>query len=44
MLTVPFGGYATTDVGSVVLWDAESAEALWSAVRDGTAIPPSALE
>lgn len=40
MLTVPIGGDATTDVGSVLLWDAERAPALWSAVRAGTPVPP----
>lgn len=44
MLTVPFGGYATTEAGSVVLWDEAEAEALWSAVRDGTRIPPRLLK
>jgi LCP family protein required for cell wall assembly len=44
MLTVPFGGYATTDAGSVVLWDEAEAEALWSAVREGTRVPPRLLK
>lgn len=39
MLTVPFGGYATTGAGSVVLWDEAEADALFSAIREGTAIP-----
>lgn len=39
MLTVPIGGDATTDVGSVLLWDSEKAPALWAAVRDGTPVP-----
>jgi LCP family protein required for cell wall assembly len=39
MLTVPFGGYATTSAGSVVLWDEAEAEALFSAIREGTAVP-----
>lgn len=43
MLTVPFGGYATTSAGSVVLWDDAEAEALWSAVREGTPIPKRLL-
>lgn len=43
MLTVPFGGYATTSAGSVVLWDDAEAEALWGAIRDGTRIPPRLL-
>lgn len=43
MLTVPFGGYATTGAGSVVLWDGDDAEALWSAIRDGERIPPRLL-
>jgi LCP family protein required for cell wall assembly len=44
MLTVPFGGYATTDAGSVVLWDEAESEALWSAIREGTRIPPRLLK
>ena len=43
MLTVPFGGYATTEAGSVVLWDEAEAAALWSAIWDGTRIPPRLL-
>ena len=43
MLTVPFGGYATTSAGSVVLWDPAEADALWAAIRDGTRIPPRLL-
>lgn len=43
MLTVPFGGYATTAAGSVVLWDS-SAEALWAALRDGTPLPAALLQ
>jgi LCP family protein required for cell wall assembly len=43
MLTVPFGGYATTDAGSVVLWDEAKADALWAAIRDGTPIPEQVL-
>ncbi len=39
MLTVPVGGDATTDVGSVVLWDEQQAAALWQALQDGTPIP-----
>jgi LCP family protein required for cell wall assembly len=44
MLTVPFGGYATTAAGSVVLWDPEPSQALWQAIRDGTAIPVELVE
>jgi LCP family protein required for cell wall assembly len=43
MLTVPFGGYATTDAGSVVLWDEAGAEALFAAIRTGTAVPAELL-
>lgn len=43
MLTVPFGGYATTGAGSVVLWDEAEAEALFSAIREGTRIPKRLL-
>jgi LCP family protein required for cell wall assembly len=43
MLTVPFGGYATTSAGSVVLWDSAEADVLWSAVREGTEIPKRLL-
>lgn len=43
MLTVPFGGYATTSAGSVVLWDEAEAEVLWSAIREGTSIPKRLL-
>ena len=39
MLTVPFGGYATTDAGSVVLWDEAGAEALFDAIRTGNPVP-----
>jgi len=44
MLTVPFGGYATTDAGSVVLWDPGPTQALWSAIRDGAPIPAELVE
>jgi hypothetical protein len=40
---VPFGGYATTDAGSVVLWDEAKADALWAAIRDGTPVPEQVL-
>lgn len=43
MLTVPFGGYTTTEAGSVVLWDEAEADALWSALRDGTRVPKRLL-
>jgi LCP family protein required for cell wall assembly len=43
MLTVPIGGDASTDVGSVVLWDDQQAAALWQAMRDGTPIPRALL-
>jgi anionic cell wall polymer biosynthesis LytR-Cps2A-Psr (LCP) family protein len=43
MLTVPVGGYATTDAGSVVLWDEAGADALFAAIRTGTAVPDDLL-
>ena len=43
MLTVPFGGYATTSAGSVVLWDEAEADALFAAIREGTRIPKRLL-
>ena len=43
MLTVPFGGYATTDAGSVVLWDEAGAEALFASIRTGTPVPADLL-
>ena len=43
MLTVPFGGYATTAAGSVVLWDEAGAEALFGAIRTGAPIPAELL-
>lgn len=43
MLTVPFGGFATTAAGSVVLWDS-AAETLWAALRDGTPLPEALLQ
>lgn len=43
MLTVPVGGYATTDAGSVVLWDEAGADALFAAIRAGTPVPDDLL-
>lgn len=38
-LTVPLG-----EVGNTVTWDSEQAELLWTALRDGTEVPPELLE
>lgn len=40
-ITVPIGGYADTNVGSVVLWDQAGADALWAAMRSGDPVPTS---
>ena len=43
-LTVPIGDFAGTDSGSVVLWDADAADALFGALRTDSAIPQQVLE
>lgn len=43
-LTVPIGEFTGTDSGSVVVWDAGAAEALFGALRTGTAIPQQVLD
>lgn len=43
-LTVPIGEFTGTDSGSVVVWDAEAADALFGALRTDSAIPPAVLD
>ncbi len=38
-LTVPIGGFATTDVGSVVLWDEAEAARLFDSLAEGDPVP-----
>lgn len=43
-LTVPIGAFAGTDAGSVLMWDADSADALFGALRTDSAIPQLVLD
>lgn len=43
-ITVPIGEMTGNEVGSVVIWDSNAAQALFEALRAGTAIPQSVFD
>ena len=43
-LTVPVGELTTNEVGSVVVWNADAAQALFEALRTGSAIPQDVFD